>query len=139
MTTTATPQPKVKSMQAKGDKKGKDGGKGQNSHGKGKSKDDAKGKGKKGKREPCTYFSSEEGCKFGQTRKGYHRMLKPDEYKCFVRGSAKHLASECERPKKDGTNQKGTSKGDDTKKGGKGSKGKSDGGKGKPTVNSITK
>ena len=63
-------------------------------------------------------------------------MLKPEEYKCFVCGSAKHLASECNRPKKD---QKGFPKGDQTKKGAKGFNGKPDGGKGKPSVNSIKK
>ena len=61
-------------------------------------------------------------------------MLKPEEYKCFICGSAKHLASECDRPKKD---QKRSTKGDHTKKGGKGYKGKPDGGKGKPSVNSV--
>ena len=85
VTTTTTSPPKVKSMQAKGDKKGKDGGKGQGD-GKGKSKDDVKGKGKKGKsdnwKEPCQYFNSEDGCRFCQTCKGYHRMLKPEECKC---------------------------------------------------------
>jgi hypothetical protein len=50
---TAASPLKVKAMQAKGDKKGKDGGKGQHNESKGKAKDDAKGKGKKGKAEPC--------------------------------------------------------------------------------------
>jgi len=63
-------------------------------------------------------------------------MLKQEEYKCFICGSAKHMAPECDRPKKDA---KGSTKGDHTKKGGKGHKGKPDGGKGKPSVNSLTR
>ena len=61
-------------------------------------------------------------------------MLKQEEYKCFICGSAKHMAPECDRPKKDA---KGLTKGDHTKKGGKSHKGKPDGGKGKPSVNSL--
>jgi hypothetical protein len=48
------------------------------------------------------------------------------------------MASECDRPKKKSTNAKGSSKGDHNKKG-KGSKGKLNGGKGKASVNSMTK
>ena len=66
--------------------------------------------------------------------------MKAEEDKCYVCGSAKHLAEECDRPKKDGIGFKGSSKSDQAKKGksNTGSKGKSDG-KGKPSVNSLTK
>ena len=87
-----------------------------------KGNDDPKGKGKKGKSEPCKYFSLEEGCKFGQTCKAYHRMLKPEEGKCYVCGSTKHMAGECDRPKRDPSNPKGTSKVDSSKKGKPGKK-----------------
>ena len=98
-------------------------------------------KGKKGKSEPCPYFNNEGGCRYGQVCKAYHRLLKAEEYKCYVCGSAKHLAQECDRPKTDGTGYKGSSKGDQGKKGNSnsGSKGKSHGGKGKPSVNSVAK
>ena len=79
----STPNPKVKALfTEKDEKKGKGGeGKGQfkgDSKGQ-KGKDDSKGKGKKGKSEPCRYFAFEEGCRFGQTCKSYHRTLKPEE------------------------------------------------------------
>ena len=66
--------------------------------------------------------------------------MKAEEYKCYVCGSAKHLEQECDRPKKDSAGNKGSSKGDQGKKGksNTGSKGKSDG-KGNPSVNSLTK
>ena len=131
-------QPKVKSINAKDETKGngKNGGKGKDGA-KGKSKDDQKGAkgGKKGKGEPCKYFSLEEGCKFGGQCKGYHRTLKPEEGKCYVCGSVKHQAYECDRPKRDSS--KGA-KGDGAKKGKPGTKGtKGEGGKGKPVVKQL--
>ena len=77
----------------------------------GKGKDDAKGKGKKGKSEPCKWFSLEEGCRFGQTCKGYHRMLKPEERKCYGCGSEEHHAQECDRPKRESSKGKKGDKG----------------------------
>jgi hypothetical protein len=132
-------QPKVKSINPKGDGKGKgkDQQKGDEKGGKGK--DDPKGKGKKGKGEPCKYFSLDEGCRFGQLCKAYHRLLKPEEGKCYVCGTTKHMAQDCDRPKRD-PSAKGGKKGDGGKKGKPGTKGgKPDGGKGKPTVNKVEK
>ena len=98
-------QPRVKSINGnpKG-KKGKDG----KGYGKGK-----KGKGKDGKgKEPCYHFTeSEEGCRFGQQCTKYHRLLKPEERRCYICGSQKHLAGECDRPKKDDPPIKGSPKG----------------------------
>jgi hypothetical protein len=122
--------PKVKSISATDPKeKAKDetgwtrkgNSKGKNQRGKDdqKGKDDAKGKGKKGKSEPCKWFSLEEGCKFGQQCRAYHRLLKPEERKCYICGSEKHQASECDRPKRDASKGKKGEKGK-TEKGGKG-------------------
>jgi len=78
----------------------------------------------------------EEGCKFGGQCKGYHRKLNPEEGKCYVCGSVKHQAFECDRPKRD-TSSKG-GKGDGAKKGKPGTKGtKGEGGKGKPVVKQL--
>ena len=72
--------PKVKSM--KGNGKGKDGKDGKEGKGKGK---DGKGKDGKGKKEPCHHFAeTEDGCKHGQHCWKYHRMLKPEEKRCYV-------------------------------------------------------
>jgi hypothetical protein len=67
-------------------------------------------------------------------------MLKPDEKRCYVCGSQKHMAGECDRPKKEDPPPKGTPKGDKNDKGGKGksSKGQdADSGKGKPQINKV--
>jgi len=133
---TTTMNPKVKSINPKDDRKGKGSddhkgsGKGDSKGSKGK--DDAKGKGKKGKTEPCKYFASEEGCRFGQTCKSYHRTLKPDEGKCYICGSTKHQAHECDRPKR--SSSLTSAKGDQGKKGK--NRGKSDAGKG-PVVKPV--
>ena len=89
--------PKVKSI--KGTTKGK-AGKGKDGKGDGKGK---AGKGKDGKgKDPCYHFTeTEEGCKHGQHCWKYHRMLKPDEKRCYVCGSQKHMAGDCDRPKKE--------------------------------------
>jgi hypothetical protein len=52
-------------------------------------------------------------------------MLKPEEKRCYVCGSSKHMATACDRPKKDDPPAKGGKDGKD----GKGGKGKSKGGK----------
>jgi hypothetical protein len=67
-------------------------------------------------------------------------MLKPDEKRCYVCGSQKHMAGECDRPKKEDPPPKGTPKGDKSDKGGKGKSTKgqdADGGKGKPQINKV--
>jgi hypothetical protein len=83
---------------------------------KGKGKD---GKGKEARKEPCYYFNeAEDGCNRGQHCTRYHRKLNQDEKKCYVCGSSKHMAGECDRPKKEDPPQtKGTSKGDKGKSG----------------------
>ena len=64
-------------------------------------------------------------------------MLKPEDKRCYVCGSTKHMASECDRPKKDDPPPKGTGKGKDGKDGkGKG-KSKADLGKGKAEINKV--
>jgi hypothetical protein len=95
--TWTTVTPKLKSI--KGTPKGKV-GKGKDGKGDGKGK---AGKGKDGKgKDPCYHFTeTEEGCKHGQHCWKYHRMLKPDEKRCYVCGSQKHMAGECDRPKKE--------------------------------------
>ena len=52
-------------------------------------------------------------------------MLKPEEKRCYVCGSTKHMAGECDKPKREESARTGTPKDD---------KGKSDKGKaeGKP-------
>ena len=138
-TTSACASPKVKSIftdKPGGKGKGSDeqkGSKGEYKGFKGKGGDAKGGKGKKGKGEPCAYFLSEEGCRFGQTCKGYHRTLKPEEGKCYTCGSVKHQSFECERPKRESSN---TSKGGKPK-GGKPKGGKPDGGKGKPSIKQV--
>jgi hypothetical protein len=90
---------KVKTM--KGTPKGK--GKGKGKDGKGKD-----GKGKSGKTEECYYFAEhEEGCKHGQQCTRYHRMLKPEERRCYTCGSKTHMAGDCDRPKKEDSLPKG--------------------------------
>ena len=90
----------------------------------------------KERRYPRKYFSLEEGCRFGQTCKAYHRTLKPEEGKCYCCGSAKHQAHECDRPKRE--SGKGSPKGDHSKKGKTNhQKGKNDG-KGKPSVRQLS-
>ena len=128
--------PKVKSI--KGTTKGK-AGKGKDGKGDGKGK---AGKGKDGKgKDPCYHFTeTEEGCKHGQRCWKYHHMLKPDEKRCYVCGSQKHMAGECDRPKKEDPPPKGAPKGDKSDKGGKGKSTKgqdADGGKGKPQINKV--
>ena len=84
--TTVTPKVKSINRNPKG-AIGKD-GKGSDSKGK-------KGKGEKakGKTEPCYFFTeSEDGCKNGQQCTKYHRMLKPEEKRCYACGGAKHMA-----------------------------------------------
>lgn len=67
--------PKVKSIN--GTPKGKNGKDGKGSDSKGKKRKGEKGK---GKTESCFFFTeSEEGCKNGQQRTRYHRMLKPEK------------------------------------------------------------
>jgi hypothetical protein len=57
--------------------------------------------------------------------------LNPDEKKCHVCGSTKHIAEKCDRPKKnDPPSTKGSSKGDKGKAGKGKSKGKGNPGKG---------
>ena len=56
-------------------------------------------------------------------------MLKPEEKRCDICGSAKHLAGERDKPKKEDQPPKGTSKGD---------KGKTDKGKPKDRENQET-
>ena len=63
-------------------------------------------------------------------------MLKPEEKRCYVCGSTKHMANECDRPKRE--DPKANSKGEKGKTDkGKG-KGKTDDGKGKPAVRQVT-
>ena len=62
-------------------------------------------------------------------------MLKPEEKRCYVCGSTKHMAGECDRPKKDDPPPKGTAKGDKGKDEGKG-KGE-DPEKCKPVINKV--
>ena len=114
---------KVKTL--KGTPKGK--GKGKGKDGKGKD-----GKGKSGNTEEFYYFAEhDEGCKHGQQCTRYHRMLKPEERRCYVCGSKAHMAGECDRPKKDDPPVKGSPKGDKGKDGKGKAKGKSqDAGKG---------
>ena len=76
--------------------------------------------------EPCWFFTkSEDGCKNGQHCPRHHRMLKPAKKRCYICGSTKRMAGECDKPKKDDPPWKGTSKGDT----GKTNKGKPKGGK----------
>ena len=78
--------------------KGKIGKDGKNNDGKGKSEKDGKGRGKV---EPCYFLTeTDEGCNKGQQRTRYHRMLKPDEKKCYVCGSTRRVANECDKPKR---------------------------------------
>ena len=105
--------------------------------GKGKGKD-CKGKDGKGKqKEPCHYFAeTEDGCNKGQQCTRYHRTLKPEEKRCYVCGSTKHMANVCDRPKKDDPPAKGGKEGKD----GKGGKGKPKGGKdgkGNPLIKQL--
>jgi hypothetical protein len=60
-------------------------------------------------------------------------MLKPEEKRCYICGSNKHMANECDRPKKEDPPSKGTSKD------GKSGKGKPKGkdGKGKPLIKQV--
>jgi hypothetical protein len=125
--TWTTVGPKIKQIKGtpKGDK-GKDG--------KGKGKD-GKGKDGKGKlKEPCHYFAeTEDGRNKGQQRTRYHRTLKPEEKRCYVCGSTKHMANVCDRPKKDDPPAK-------SGKDGKGGKGKPKGGKdgkGNPLIKQL--
>jgi len=83
----STTQPKVKSINAKDDPKGKGDSKGKGKDDAKGAKGDSKGKGKKGKADPCKYFETPEGCRFGQQCKGYHRLLMFDEGKCYVCGT----------------------------------------------------
>jgi hypothetical protein len=66
-------------------------------------------------------------------------MLRPDEKRCYVCGSQKHMAGDCDKPKKDDPPLKGTPKGEKGDKGkGKYTKGQdADGGKGKPPINKV--
>jgi len=130
---TTQPNPKVKSINSKDDRKGKGPGGGKESDkgdAKGsKGKNDSKGKGKT-KSDPCKYFSLDEGCRFGQTCKAYHKTLKPEDGKCYICGSKKHQAFECDRPKRSPSATSG--KGD----GKKGKKSKGDSTKG-PTIKPV--
>ena len=74
----------------KGATKGKNGKDGKGNDSKGKNgKDSAE----KVKVEPCYFFTeSEDGCKNGQQCTKYHRMLKPEEKRCYACGGAKHMA-----------------------------------------------
>ena len=76
-------QPRVNSTI--GSPKGKNGKDGKG-YGKGK-----KGKGEKGgkgKSEPCYLFTeAEKGCRNGQQCTMYHRILKPEERRCYICGS----------------------------------------------------
>ena len=133
-----TGTPKVKTLNTNDERKGKGkdgtkGKKGEDPKGS-KGKDESKDKGKKGKSEPCRYFSLEEGCRFGQQCKAYHRLLKPEEGKCYICGSTKHQAQECDRPKRDPSNRKGNPKGDGKKGKYNSPKGNE---KGKPMVKPI--
>jgi hypothetical protein len=70
----------------------------------------------------------------GQQCTRYHRTLKPEEKRCYVCGSSKHMANVCDRPKKDDPPAKGGKDGKD----GKGGTGKSKGGKdGKGTIKQL--
>ena len=84
------------------------------------------GKGREARKEPCYFFNeTEDGCNRGQHCSRYHRRLNPEEKKCHVCGSTKHLADKRDRPKKnDPPPTKGTSKGDKGKSGKGKSKGK---------------
>ena len=99
--------------------------------GKGKNEKDGIGKGKV---EPCYFFTeTDEARNKGQQCTRYRRMLKPEKKRCYICGRTKHMAGECDKPKKDDPPAKGTPKGD---KGGKSDKGKAkgkraDAGKGK--------
>ena len=97
-------QPRVKSIN--GSPKGK---KGKDDKGNGKGK---KGKGKDGKgKEPRYQFTeAEDGCTFGQHCAKYHRLLKQEERRCYICGSQKHMAGECDKPKKDDSPIKGSPK-----------------------------
>ena len=111
-TSWSTMIPKVKSVKGtpKGGKGGKDG----------KNRDDSKGKGgkdgtgkEKGKLEPCYFFSeTEDGCNNGQQCSRCRRMLKPEEKRRYICGSTKYMAGECDRPKREDSNGKGSPKGD---------------------------
>ena len=57
-------------------------------------------------------------------------MLKPEEKKCYVCGGTKQIAGECDRPKWEDSNGKGSPKGD---------KGKSDEGKAKRKLETLEK
>ena len=85
------------------------------------------------------YFAEhDEGCKHGQQCTRYHKMLKPEERRCYVCGSKAHMAGECDRPKKDDPPVKGSPKGDKGKDGKGKAKGKSqDAGKGSPQINKV--
>jgi hypothetical protein len=130
--TWSTITPKVKSIKGnpKGDKgKGGKDGKGETG------KSGKEGKGKDKSKDPCYFFTeTEDGCNKGQLRTRYHRLLKPEEKRCYVCGSTKHMAGECDKPKKGDAPPKETPK-DDKGKTAKGKpKGKNDEGKGKPPV-----
>ena len=68
---------------------------------------------------------TEDGCNKGQHCSRFHRVLKPEERRCHVCGSTKHMANVCDRPKKEDPPPKGGKDGKD----GKGGKGKPKGGK----------
>ena len=59
------------------------------------------GKGTEARKEPCYFFNeTEDGSNRGQHCSRYHRKLNPEEKKCYVCGSTKHLVDKCDRPKK---------------------------------------
>ena len=60
------------------------------------------GKGKEARKEPCYFFNeTEDGCNRGQHCSRYRRKVNPEEKKCHVCGSTKHLVDKCDRPKKE--------------------------------------
>jgi hypothetical protein len=98
--TTITPKVKAVTVESNGKgqgSKGKD-GKGKDGKGKDGKGKDGNGKGKDGKgrdkgKEPRYFFTeTEEGCNKGQHCQRHHRLLKPEEKRCYVCGSKKHMA-----------------------------------------------
>jgi hypothetical protein len=75
------------------------------------------------------FSETEDGCNKAQRCPRYHRILKP-ERKCYVCGSTKHMAGECDRPKKEDSAGKASPKGD---------KGKSDRGNPKESLDALEK
>ena len=84
-------------QQTSGSEPGKGEGKGKQ----GKTKEEPEGKGKgppqNPNREPCKFFESPNGCRFGPACSNYHPRLQPTDGRCFACGSSKHSQSECPR------------------------------------------